>query len=286
MTTFPSDPDTLITLDEIGLASASVGDHVLRTAFDLCFKIAGDRLVIAAVSPQLQVFRDGRQIRTQIFLREIGDGDRRLVHRLEVPLHLRNLLHLGIEDVDHVIDLSRLSLDDDLPASEIGALVNRVLADTELDPRRIVARIDIGNETQVERARGVLLALQSLGAHTAVGGSIDGYPPVGAIRALRPDLAVLDSRWLARVTAKPEAVPLLQSLIERMQDRGATVMVEGIETAGHAAAAFAASADWVSGAVLSKPSLAGTLVEPPVYRLSDLLRAGGRPVPLVGGIRS
>lgn len=286
MTTFLSDPDTLITLDEVGLASARIHDHVLRTAFDLCFRIAGDRLVVAAASPQLQVFRRGRQIRGQVFLREVGDDDRRLVHRIELPLHLRNLAHLGIGDVDHVINLSRLLLDDDPSASEIGALVNTVLADTELDPRRIVARIDIGSENQIERARATLHALQSLGAHTAIGGGVDGYPPVEAIRALRPDLVVLDGRWLARVTAKPEAAALLQSLIERMQDRGATVLVEGIETVGHAAAAFAAGADWINGAVISKPSLAGTLVEPPAYRLSDLLRGGGRPVPLVGGIRS
>jgi diguanylate cyclase (GGDEF)-like protein len=108
----------------------------------------------------------------------------------------------------------------------------------------------------VERSEGALESLQQLrraGALIVVDDFGAGYATVARLRALKPDVLKIDRSIVAAGDEDPTAAALLAGTAQLARHIGASVIAEGIETAGQMQAAIAAGCDALQGFLLGKP---------------------------------
>src|SRR5690606_10541295 len=91
------------------------------------------------------------------------------------------------------------------------------------------------------------------------------------IELLRPDVVRVDGRRFRRLAAVAGAATLFRSLVAGLRERGAKVLVDGIDTPAQLEYALHANADFFQGPLLSRPRLAGTIFESEPIDLKALL---------------
>jgi EAL domain-containing protein (putative c-di-GMP-specific phosphodiesterase class I) len=97
------------------------------------------------------------------------------------------------------------------------------------------------------RAKGCLIALDDFGA---------GHSNFERVFDLDPHLVKLDRRVLMRAKRDPKALRILQRMVSLLQECGALVLVEGIETLQGAHIALTCDADFVQGYYFGRPQVA------------------------------
>ncbi|MGH1481082.1 MAG: EAL domain-containing protein [Geminicoccales bacterium] len=110
-------------------------------------------------------------------------------------------------------------------------LVDRCLATTDCDPRRLV--IEITEEALVEEARviSVLIALRQRGVTIAIDDFGTGYSSMARLKSLPIDILKIDRSFLANVADDANDATIVESLVNVGHGLGKNVVAEGVETA-------------------------------------------------------
>jgi EAL domain-containing protein (putative c-di-GMP-specific phosphodiesterase class I) len=133
-------------------------------------------------------------------------------------------------------------------------LVEGTLKRLQLGPDRIVLEVletPNGNMQQLVdgiasfREQGFLIALDDFGK---------GHSNIDRVWQLQPDIVKLDRSAIEQATRNPRFALLLRRLVALLQETGASVLVEGVETQHEALLAMECHADFVQGFYFAHPS--------------------------------
>jgi EAL domain-containing protein (putative c-di-GMP-specific phosphodiesterase class I) len=97
---------------------------------------------------------------------------------------------------------------------------------------------------------------------------------------LQPDIVKIDGGWFAEFCRHAAAERFFRPLVSSLHDRGARVLVEGIEQATHLRVALDGGVDLLQGYHLGRPALAGTIFNQQPLSIEALLGTDNKVVPL------
>jgi EAL domain-containing protein (putative c-di-GMP-specific phosphodiesterase class I) len=251
-----------ITVDEIGIEYGRYGDLLVKTAYQPVFRRSGDLLRPFAVEGLIAVTREGQAVPpADLFRRAQASGDRHLAEAMCRMLHLGNYRNIGVPGLKLFLKV------DPRHCGDIGALVADIDAvtarpdDVPLEPDLLFCDIaeteaqDIGTLARVAgemRSRRIGLSIDDFGI---------GHTTLERMTLLGPDIVRIAGKWVTHLIAVPGAVRLLNGLVAGLQELGAGVLIDGIETPAQLRAALDAQADFLQGLLLARPQLAGTLFD-------------------------
>lgn len=260
--------DHAMLLDEAGIETGILGELRLKSAYSLIFSRDGEWLMPVAAAATLQPMLHGRPVA----LRGLGASTRAAhdpdwVQRLETELHLRNSPNIGAENLDLHLRLTGPGLRRMQRRYAPGDPADSVPL---VDPQRLVWQMRpgyaqglIGQEAAHLRRIGCRIVLEGFGMDHEI---------LAAMERLQPEFVATDEAWFRRVSGEPAAVLLFVRLVERLKQRGARVLVAGIETPGQLRVALRAEADLLQGDHIAPPALAGTLIDTKPRQLSPLIQ--------------
>lgn len=274
----PQDLDKVVSADEVGLLTARHGGHVLRSAFQLVYRVrAGRMLEAVAAEGFLRPFRNGAPVPPRAYLDAMPDGKRIVAERLGMALHVANHRHLDIDGLDHVVAVGL--------SPKLRESLAALLTGSDVEPARMICCVRQANPEDGEAIGHVAAVAREYGASIAIGGLDAGQPPLDAVYRYLPDIVRIDGAWFRRVSGNAGALRLLARLIEGFKADGAQVFVEGIETRRHLATALDAGADLVQGFLLSRPELVGMPIRHGSIRLDEIFAGEAEVIPLFGNGR-
>lgn len=283
MTCLPHN-DPAITIDEVGIATARHGDVILRSAFQLVFRRAGDKLAACAAESFLRPFRKGLPLPPRPFLAGLEPDDRLLVERLSSAIHVRNHSHIGVEGLTHLMGGGAALLETPEAVEVLSALANYV-GPTEEEPAPLVCSLRVTSGSDNSALSLLVQDLKTRDIGIALRGPAEEAPLLDVIGLLRPDIVRIDGSWFRRVVANEVARRLMASLVAGFKGEGALVLVEGLETREQLDAALEIKADLLQGFVLSPPRVAGMDFDGPDIALRDLFPPAATIIPLFGNGR-
>lgn len=274
----PHELDKVVSADEVGLLTARHGGHVLRSAFQLVYRVRAGRILDAAAAEGfLRPFRHGTPVPPRPYLDAMPDSKRIVAERLGMALHVANHRHLDVGGLDHVVAVGL--------SPKLSESLAALLAGSDVEPSRMICCVRQAGAEDSEAIAHVADVARAHGASVAIGGLDEGQPPLDAIYRYLPDIVRIDGAWFRRVSGNAGALRLLARLIEGFKADGAEVFIEGIETRRHLATALDAGADLVQGFLLSRPELAGMPIRHGSIRLDDIFAGEAEVIPLFGNGR-
>ena len=152
------------------------------------------------------------------------------------------------------VNLSPLQfLSDDLVGS-----VERVLADTGLDPARLDLEVTEGLLIKdAAAALAILQRLKALGVQISMDDFGTGYSSLSYFRMFPFDKVKIDRSFVQEITASPQSLAIVRSVIGLGRGLGMPVVAEGVETAEQLEALRAEGCDQVQGYLISRPNPIG-----------------------------
>jgi hypothetical protein len=254
-----------VMVDEIGLASAVLGDVLLRTSYIPLFARGGNALRPVAVEGVTMAWRDGRVVDMPGQPGHPTEMSRRAAV-LGRMLAVRNMANIGSE-----APLGLLMRWD--AAGEAGDEADLLLAEAGealLDPRLMIVLARAG----AGRARG-LRAWRKSGASIAVSdiADIETAHAQGLV-----DLVRMEAPWLSQQLAGAGSERLLRVAVDRLRDAGIGLLVDAVASPGDLQAALSVSADLMQGPHLAAPFRVGTVFDDaprPVESAAKVVRLFG-----------
>lgn len=233
-------------------------DCVLGTAFQPVFslthgRVVGHEALLRASDAQ------GRPIAPNVLFDSLScHRSRAALDVRAVRQHLQAYVAMGKRDAPEWL---LLNLHPSTLLESTGALqaIERALEASGIRPSRVIIEVlesplfedeRVFPALQRLRARGCLIALDDFGA---------GHSNFERVFDLAPHLVKLDRRVLVRAKQDPKALRILQRMVSLLQECGALVLIEGIETKQGAHIALTCDADFVQGYYFGRP-LAATLM--------------------------
>lgn len=257
--------DRPIVVDEIGIRIGVWGDCRLRSAFQPVFSVTDGRLELKGLRGYVHATRGGRRVAAGDLFdrRETRHVDE--LNLLAARLHGENRANAGVEEPSRL----DLWLGVDMTAGIEAALrqIDNATAALGRDAAHLVCEVMhseavsgselavLGRET---KARGVRLALDGIGVECAAA-HFDS-----PIHKMRGDLF----RNLSRAR---QAAGLVHPLLETYREKGAEVLIEGIETRQQLVIALNSGATLVQGFLLGQPQLAGAIIDETARPAADLI---------------
>ncbi|MER2533536.1 MAG: EAL domain-containing protein [Rhizobiaceae bacterium] len=237
-----------IVTDEIGLASAVIGDVHLRTGYRPLFARSGDDLHPVAVEGLVTRWRNGRALDPGGL--DWGADAVRRANRLGQILSIRNMANIGTD-----APLGLLMRWDG--AVEAGQDAGLLLAEAEgamLDPRLMIVLAETGTDAMHDPMRrwrdaGASIAVSDLGGMEAV------------VAHGLADLIRMDASWLSDQMVDSGAWRLLRVAVDRLREAGIGLLVDRVASPGDLQAALAISADLMQGPHLAAPFRVGTVFD-------------------------
>jgi EAL domain-containing protein (putative c-di-GMP-specific phosphodiesterase class I) len=139
------------------------------------------------------------------------------------------------------------------------------------DMRRVIIEITEHDLVQdYNQLRAVTRVLQDLGASIAVDDAGTGHAGFTHLIEIRPDIIKLDHQLVHAIDADSVRAAMATALLRFAKDIGATVVAEGIETAGELQTVTRLEIDYAQGYHIARPTA-----------LPQTLEALGRPDPIV-----
>lgn len=237
-----------VIVDEIGLASAVLGDVRLRTSYHALFARDGENLCPVAVEGLVVPWRGGRPLDLASLV-SLGPDFARRAYWLGRSLSIANMDNIGAEAPLGL--LMRLEGDD-----EAAFVAETLLAEAEkagLDPRLLIVLAEgtgaVATALQPWRDAGASVAVSDLAA----------ADPAGRHGAV--DLIRIPAPWISQRLADNGPSRLLHLAAGRLREAGIGLLVDGIDTEAHLHAALAVSADLMQGAHLAAPFRVGTIFD-------------------------
>ena len=265
--------------DEIGIEYGVYGDFRLKSAYQPIFAPRGHSLAPVAVEALIEAQRDARPVAPPVFFGSLPAADRLFVETMCRMLHLRNFRNIGVDGLDLFFNYNPL-INDHLgrALAEIRLMTKR-LGELDLYPGMLVCEIteQAANDkvlislVREMRRDGIRIAIDDFGT---------GHSTEGRMALLAPDIVKIDGAWFAEFCRHAAAERFFRPLVSTLHDRGAKVLVEGIEQAVHLRVALDGGVDLVQGYHLARPALAGTIFNEQPLSTEALLGTDSKVVPL------
>lgn len=250
--------DDALIVDEIGIESGAYGIYRLRSRYQPIFERCGRSLHAAAVEGSVSPHIGGEEAPREIFLAATAEADMDFIGQMCLALPLRNHRNIGLDDIDLLVDVS----DNGDPASLAGRarFIAGELPEAGVEPASVVCAIR--EPTRQDEAQLARLGdeIRGLGMRVAIGDFGSGRWTDGQIELVRPDMVRANGEWFGKVCRDAVTVRLLGSLVARLRERGAKVLISGIETEQQLGVALRSGADLFQGRHLAPPAHVGTLV--------------------------
>ena len=135
-----------------------------------------------------------------------------------------------------------------------GATFEALLAYCGLAPQQVVLEIIESSVDDLALLQQAILAYKSKGFRIAIDDFGARHSNFDRLWALEPDIVKLDRSLTAQAVHNPRAAKVLPVLVKLIQDLGAQVVCEGIETVAQQALALEAGADLLQGYLYGQPS--------------------------------
>ena len=265
--------------DEIGLQFGIYGEFRLWSAYQPIFAPEGRALRAVAVEGLIEPRRVAEPVAPSIFFGGIPASDRLFVETMCRMLHLGNYRNIGLEGLTLFFNYNPMINDHLGRALAEIRLMTRHLGDFELEPGLLVCEITeqaaddrvLASLVREMRRDGIRIAIDDFGT---------GHSTEARINLLAPDIVKIDGAWFAELCRHAAAERFFRPLVGMLHQRGAKVLVEGIEHAQHLRVALEGGVDLLQGFYLARPALAGTVFKEEPLSVDALLDAGNKVVPL------
>ncbi|MCZ8544752.1 EAL domain-containing protein [Mesorhizobium qingshengii] len=273
--------DDAIQVDEVGIEYGIHGEFRLRSAYQPIFAPRGRFLHAVAVEALIEPHRAGRPSAARVFFDGVAASDRLFVETMCRVLHLRNFRNIGVEGLDLFFNYNPLINDHPGRALAEIRLMTRHLGDFGLAPAMLVCEITeqsaddalLSRLVREMRRDGIRIAIDDFGT---------GHSTEERVSLLNPDIVKIDGTWFAEFCRHAAAERFFRPLVSTLHDRGAKVLVEGIENPTHLRVALEGGVDLLQGYHLARPALAGTVFEEKPLSVDTLLGRDSKVIPLFG----
>jgi EAL domain-containing protein (putative c-di-GMP-specific phosphodiesterase class I) len=265
--------------DEIGLQFGIYGEFRLWSAYQPIFAPEGKALRAIAVEGLIEPRRVAEPMAPSMFFDRVPASDRLFVETMCRMLHLGNYRNIGAEGLTLFFNYNP-TVNDHLgrALAEI-RLMTRHLGDFELEPGLLVCEITeqaaddrvLASLVREMRRDGIRIAIDDFGT---------GHSTEARINLLAPDIVKIDGAWFGELCRHAAAERFFRPLVAMLHERGAKVLVEGIENARHLRVALEGGVDLLQGFHLARPALAGTMFNEEPLSIDALLGASNKVVPL------
>ncbi len=265
--------------DELGLQFGVYGEFRLWSAYQPIFAPEGGALRAVAVEGLIEPRRVAQPVAPSIFFDGVPSADRLFVETMCRMLHLGNYRNIGVEGLTLFFNYNP-KVNDHLgrALAEI-RLMSRHLHDFALEPGLLVCEITeqaaddrvLTSLVREMRRDGIRIAIDDFGT---------GHSTEARINLLAPDIVKIDGAWFAEFCRHAAAERFFRPLVSSLHDRGAKVLVEGIEQPGHLRVALEGGVDLLQGFLLARPALAGTFFDEEPLSVDALLGRDSKVVPL------
>jgi diguanylate cyclase (GGDEF)-like protein len=163
--------------------------------------------------------------------------------------------------------------------------VAEALADTGLDPGRLVLEITESTAMDRDLSEGILLALQALGVRLAIDDFGTGYSSLSRLALLPFHTLKIDRSFVQAVPSTGEA-PLIRAMIAMAHSLGLSIVAEGIETDRQRQYLAGLGCEQGQGYLFGRPlpaaglaSLVASTPGPPSVEVVGTSGSGARPSP-------
>jgi EAL domain-containing protein (putative c-di-GMP-specific phosphodiesterase class I) len=265
--------------DEIGIRFGVYDAFRLWSAYQPIFAPQGRTLTPVAVEGLIEPHRAGRSTAPAVFFESVPPADRLFVETMCRMLHLANFRNIGVDGLALFFNY------DPLINGHLGRalaeirLMTRHLGDLDLEPAMLVCEITeqaaddhvLASIVREMRRDGIRIAIDDFGT---------GHSTEERIDLLAPDIVKIDGTWFAEFCRHAAAERFFRPLVSMLHDRGAKVLVEGIEQATHLRVALDGGVDLLQGYHLARPALAGTVFDEEPLSIDALLGTDNKVVPL------
>jgi EAL domain-containing protein (putative c-di-GMP-specific phosphodiesterase class I) len=267
--------------DEVGIEFGVHGDFRLRSAYQPIFAPRGRTLQAVAVEGLIEPHRAGRAGSPRVFFESIAASDRLFVETMCRVLHLRNFRNIGVDGLDLFFNYNPMINDHPGRALAEIRLMSRHLGEFDLAPGMLVCEI---TEQAADDALLVRLVreMRRDGIRIAIDDFGTGHSTEERVSLLQPDIVKIDGGWFAEFCRHAAAERFFRPLVSSLHDRGARVLVEGIEQPVHLRVALEGGVDLLQGFLLARPALAGTIFDEEPLAIDALLGRDNKVVPLFG----
>ncbi|TPN77474.1 EAL domain-containing protein [Mesorhizobium sp. CU2] len=265
--------------DEIGIRFGIYGEFRLWSAYQPIFAPEGRALRAVAVEALIEPRRAARPVAPSVFFDSVPQSDRLFVETMCRRLHLANYRNIDADGLTLFFNYNP-TINDHLgrALAEI-RLMRRHLGDFDLQPRLLVCEITeqaaddhvLTSLVREMRRDGIRIAIDDFGT---------GHSTEERISLLQPDIVKIDGNWFAEFCRHAAAERFFRPLVSMLHDRGAKVLVEGIEQANHLRVALDGGVDLLQGFHLARPALAGTIFNQEPLSIDALLGMDNKVVPL------
>ncbi|UCI21562.1 EAL domain-containing protein [Mesorhizobium sp. B2-1-8] len=271
--------DDAIFVDEIGIEYGVHGDFRLRSAYQPIYAPRGSSLYPVAVEGLIEPHRAGRTGSPRMFFDGVAASDRLFVETMCRVLHLRNFHNIGVDGLDLFFNYNPLVNNHAGRALAEIRLMSRHLDELGLAPAMLVCEITeqaaddalLARLVREMRRDGIRIAIDDFGT---------GHSTVERVGLLQPDIVKIDGGWFAEFCRHAAAERFFRPLVSSLHDRGAKVLVEGIEQPTHLRVALEGGVDLLQGFLLGRPALAGTIFNEEPLAVDALLGFDNKVVPL------
>jgi EAL domain-containing protein (putative c-di-GMP-specific phosphodiesterase class I) len=247
-----------IVREDDGTSTGIWGPFALKSAFQPIFAFEAGKLSAVAFEGLLRPFRDGEPLSPLPFLNSVPAAERLLVEKLAHTLHLLNAARCLPADAGIFINFDPSVFIDRVVAETTIHDMRLTLADTGIDPRRVVCEVTEKETISQEMLFVLVTSLRGSGFRIAV----DDYGADGSdmsrIHDLHPDIVKFDAQWIARLMDSGPGYALLTTMVSTFAEQGIRTIFEGIEEGWQLELAEKSGAAMVQGFALARPELAPT----------------------------
>ena len=273
--------DDAIQIDEVGIEYGIHGEFRLRSVYQPIFSPRGRFLHAVAVEALIEPHRAGRPSAARVFFDGVAASDRLFVETMCRALHLRNFHNIGVEGLDLFFNYNPLINDHPGRALAEIRLMTRHLGDFGLAPAMLVCEITEQSADDALLSR-LVREMRRDGIRVAIDDFGTGHSTEERVSLLNPDIVKIDGTWFAEFCRHAAAERFFRPLVSTLHDRGAKVLVEGIENPTHLRVALEGGVDLLQGYHLARPALAGTIFEEKPLSVDTLLGRDSKVIPLFG----
>jgi len=265
--------------DEVGIEYGVYGAFRLKSAYQPIFAPRGGALAAVAVEALIEPHRASMPVAPAVFFDSVAAGDRLFVETMCRMLHLRNFRNIGVDGLDLFFNYNPMINDHLGRALAEIRLMTRHLGDLDLHPAMLVC--EITEQAADDRVLAPLVReMRRDGIRIAVDDFGTGHSTAERMSLLQPDIVKIDGGWFAEFCRHTAAERFFRPLVSSLHDRGAKVLVEGIEQSVHLRVALDGGVDLLQGYHLGRPALAGTIFNQEQLSIEALLGADNKVVPL------
>jgi EAL domain-containing protein (putative c-di-GMP-specific phosphodiesterase class I) len=265
--------------DEVGIEYGVYGAFRLKSAYQPIFAPRGGDLAAVAVEALIEPHRAAMPVAPAVFFDSVAAGDRLFVETMCRMLHLKNFRNIGVEGLDLFFNYNPMINDHLGRALAEIRLMTRHLGDLDLNAGMLVCEITeqaaddqvLARLVREMRRHGIRIAIDDFGT---------GHSTEERIDLLAPNIVKIDGDWFGEFCRHAAAERFFRPLVSSLHDRGAKVLVEGIEQATHLRVALDGGVDLLQGFHLARPALAGTIFNQEPLSIEALMGTDNKVVPL------